>query len=271
MKDNKDMYVWGGKPDARFSTQIGGSGGAPTEQLRDVFVGYTRVSTPSQAGGGLSLEGQADAIRGYVRDVDGALLAIHTNVASGGGKPELRQDLLAAIRLAKLEGADILVTQVDRLARGLDVLGLLKSEGVHVHVVGKGRIPYREVDRLLRKARRELYSKQASGKLRRAKKPGAGKVTQVLGSRETKARGAIAHSLRAQDRDRSMFRYFDTHPEVVAMTQAARAEHLNALGVFNKTRMNGPPVAWTKESVKKMWHRYCHHLAAEREMDQDDA
>lgn len=93
------------------------------------FVKITRVSTKEQGKSGLGLEGQSNHIDEYVASVGGEIIAEYQEILTGDFKEDIgenvsldillkpRQQLLAAIELAKKEGATLIVHEQSRLTR----------------------------------------------------------------------------------------------------------------------------------------------------------
>jgi DNA invertase Pin-like site-specific DNA recombinase len=117
------------------------------------FVGYSRVSTLKQSYGGLSLEGQQDAIKSYAKVEGNGLSYLHEDIKSGGGNPMLRPNLRDALKNAEQLQCAILVTSVSRLGRDMRVYDILVERGIPVWVVGEGKINRPELKARLRAAR----------------------------------------------------------------------------------------------------------------------
>jgi DNA invertase Pin-like site-specific DNA recombinase len=93
------------------------------------FVSYLRVSTQQQGRSGLGLEAQRAAVAAYVAN-RGVLLREFIEIETGKGSNALerRQQLRAAIELAKKESIVLLIAKLDRLARNVHfVTGLIES------------------------------------------------------------------------------------------------------------------------------------------------
>jgi len=90
---------------------------------------YRRVSTRSQATSGLGLEAQDRDIALFLdnySDIPFEVLGTFTDVQSGADahRPELQK----AIELAKAEGAELLVSKLDRLSRKVSFIGALTDD-----------------------------------------------------------------------------------------------------------------------------------------------
>lgn len=94
------------------------------------FVAYVRVSTKQQGASGLGLAAQRDIIKHFVAQSGGAVLAEFIEVETGKGrKGNDRPELGKALRLAKKEGATLLVGKLDRLSRNLAFIATLIESG----------------------------------------------------------------------------------------------------------------------------------------------
>lgn len=95
-----------------------------------LFVGYCRVSTERQARSGLGLEAQEAAIRAYLGQNGGRLLApLHVETESGKlgtNRPELAK----AMARCRSTGATLLIAKLDRLSRDAHFLLGLEKAGV---------------------------------------------------------------------------------------------------------------------------------------------
>ncbi len=91
------------------------------------FIGYMRVSTKGQGESGLGLEAQRAALESYVRQANGMLLMVYTEVESG--KRADRPELAKAIAHAKRSRAVLCVAKLDRLSRNVEFLARVMNSG----------------------------------------------------------------------------------------------------------------------------------------------
>ena len=93
------------------------------------FVAYYRVSTKQQGTSGLGLEAQETAVKRYVAEVGGEIIApAFTEVESG--KVKDRPELKKAIVHARRHKAKLLVAKLDRLSRNLAFVATLMDSKV---------------------------------------------------------------------------------------------------------------------------------------------
>ena len=92
------------------------------------FVAYYRVSTGKQGRSGLGLEGQREAVRGYLNGGAWKLLREFTEVESGAD--DSRPQLAAAFNECRLTGAKLIIAKIDRLSRDAHFLFGLEKAGI---------------------------------------------------------------------------------------------------------------------------------------------
>lgn len=97
-----------------------------------LYVAYYRVSTQKQGQSGLGLEAQQAAVYAFVGSST-ELLEEFTEVESG--RKNHRPQLLAAVDLARDNGAVLLVAKLDRLARNVAFLATLMESRVRFKAV----------------------------------------------------------------------------------------------------------------------------------------
>jgi DNA invertase Pin-like site-specific DNA recombinase len=97
------------------------------------YVAYYRVSSTNQGNTGLSLEGQREAVRGFVREQGGRLMAEFSEIRSGlksaGG--QLRE----ALRTCRMRRAVLTVASVDRISRRMALISALMDSEIELAVV----------------------------------------------------------------------------------------------------------------------------------------
>ncbi len=97
------------------------------------YVAYCRVSSASQGASGLSLAGQADAVRQFVDERGGKLVASFSEIRSGlksAGK-QLRE----ALRICRMRGAILIVAAIDRLSRRAALIAAIMDSDIELAVV----------------------------------------------------------------------------------------------------------------------------------------
>lgn len=96
-------------------------------------VSYLRVSTGRQGQSGLGLEAQREAVARYAADKGFELLAEFLEVHTGKGADALakRPQLVAALAMAKKQGARLVAAKLDRLGRNVHFISGLIEMGVN--------------------------------------------------------------------------------------------------------------------------------------------
>lgn len=92
------------------------------------FVSYIRVSTQKQGRSGLGLEGQREAVAGYLNGGRWTLVGEFVEIESG--KRNDRPELAKALALCRIHKAVLLVAKLDRLARNVAFTATLMESGV---------------------------------------------------------------------------------------------------------------------------------------------
>ena len=85
--------------------------------IENRFIAYYRVSTERQGRSGLGLEAQSEAVRNYVAQRGGDVLAEFTEVETG--KRSDRPQLGAALDACRRQKATLVIAKLDRLARNM--------------------------------------------------------------------------------------------------------------------------------------------------------
>jgi DNA invertase Pin-like site-specific DNA recombinase len=92
------------------------------------YIGYCRVSTTKQGISGLGLEAQQEALRQYVHQVGGTLVAEHVEIESG--KVSTRPILAQAISECRKRRGVLLIAKLDRLSRSVAFTSALMETDV---------------------------------------------------------------------------------------------------------------------------------------------
>ena len=136
---------------------------------RTPAVGYVRVSTSKQVEEGGSLQEQRDALAFYAATNGLNLVAVHEDAGISGAKDEdARPGLAAAIESIRAgEARVLLVRDLSRLARGMDLTGYLRvavqKAGGAVKVMGESED---RVYRLFDAVKNEMYRQSVSDRMR---------------------------------------------------------------------------------------------------------
>jgi DNA invertase Pin-like site-specific DNA recombinase len=91
------------------------------------FVAYLRIS--KKGGTGLGISGQREAIKKFVADRGGKIIAPEF-VEEESGKKDDRPELVEAIKRCRLTGATLVVAKLDRLSRDAAFLMTLQKSSV---------------------------------------------------------------------------------------------------------------------------------------------
>lgn len=237
-------------------------------------VGYIRVSTSRQGEEGISLDEQAHMLRGYADDRKLDLLTIEEDDRSAAGarghlsRPGLQQ----AIRIAKMNGAAILVPSVDRLARHPGVLPDLLEAGVPVVSVAERRRLGRQalktvIDRAQRE--RDLISQRVRQGAARARKRGI-KLGNPTNLDTAQRNGAISNVARADRKVHELADFIEGTPGWDEMTLREKVELVNCSGPHNlvsEKRNERRP--WTMSSIRKPLKRAEEELLLRKEMEDE--
>jgi DNA invertase Pin-like site-specific DNA recombinase len=93
------------------------------------FIAYYRVSRKTQEVSGLGLSAQKTSVLKYVESQNGMILNEFTEIETGTNK-KVRIAIQDAIKLAKNEGAVLVIAKIDRLARNVSFVSSLMDAGV---------------------------------------------------------------------------------------------------------------------------------------------
>ena len=113
----------------RKSTARGKNG----ERRAPQYVGYYRVSSPIQAHSGLSLEAQGAAVRRFVEEQGGNLVAEFSEVRTGLKSAGMQ--LREALRNCRMRRATLVVASIDRLSRRLALISAVMDSDIELAVV----------------------------------------------------------------------------------------------------------------------------------------
>jgi DNA invertase Pin-like site-specific DNA recombinase len=96
--------------------------------MKPRYVAYFRVSTQKQGRSGLGLDAQKQAVKDFLQQFGGELVAEYMEVESG--KRIDRPEFTKAADYAELANATLLVAKLDRLSRDLHFVTSLQKRGI---------------------------------------------------------------------------------------------------------------------------------------------
>ncbi|WP_232788108.1 recombinase family protein [Paraglaciecola sp. MB-3u-78] len=96
--------------------------------MKPRYVAYFRVSTQKQGRSGLGLDAQKQAVKDFLQQFGGELVAEYMEVESGK-RPD-RPEFTKAADYAELANATLLVAKLDRLSRDLHFVTSLQKRGI---------------------------------------------------------------------------------------------------------------------------------------------
>jgi DNA invertase Pin-like site-specific DNA recombinase len=99
-----------------------------TIAMKPRYVAYFRVSTQKQGRSGLGLDAQKQAVKDFLQQFGGELVAEYMEVESG--KRIDRLEFTKAADYAELANATLLVAKLDRLSRDLHFVTSLQKRGI---------------------------------------------------------------------------------------------------------------------------------------------
>jgi len=201
-------------------------------------IGYTRVSTSSQATSGLGLEAQRAAIGAFAAAERFAIESWYTDAETGKGSDALerRPGLAAALRAARTDHAPVVVAKLDRLSRDVHFISGLMSHRVEFIVASLGRQADPFILHLyaaLAEKERALISERTKAGLAAAKRRGQRLGSAARSKRERQriaARGSTANAAAAPQR-LEPFRAELEHALKDGASLRQAAETLNKRGV----------------------------------------
>jgi DNA invertase Pin-like site-specific DNA recombinase len=215
------------------------------------FVGLIRVSTQKQAEdvNNMSLEVQEDRIRGYVGNVRGATLSVHTEIGSASKSSTPRLVFQTAIQEVKDTKGILVVVRIDRLARNSEVIPLLK--GVKVYSLDEGPMSQNRLADLLTEAEREAKAISVGSKSSADRRRARG---EKLGNRKTldlaQRNGCASRMARAARKIADLSDILRSNASLIHLTHADLSHHLNAIGALNHHKA-GQFIPWTKGAIRK--------------------
>lgn len=246
-----------------------------TDKKTQKAVGYIRVSTMQQAEHGESLEGQADAIRAFCAKRKFRLLGIYEDAQSAVGPVahEGRLGLRDAMKLVKQEGAVLVVTHVDRLARHLAVLEELIAGDVQVFSTARSRrVGRKTLMGLLRAAQRhrdELVRRTRAGSARAISRGRRSGNRTTLPAAQRK--GQLTNMMRADRKAQELADFIERTPGWSSLTSKERVRLLNTSGLFNLiSETRGERKPWTQSSLRKPLLKAEKELRFRRDLEDEE-
>ena len=219
------------------------------------FVAYERVSTARQGQSGLGLEAQRHAIDSFAASRNATILARFTEVESG--KRADRPELAKALQLARLTGATLVISKLDRLSRNAAFLLTLRDSGVRFLACDMPEANELTIGimALVAQAEREAISRRTKEALAAAKARGV-KLGNPNGVAGLKAAGKGAVALREAVRANAETFAAELAPVIAAIraeghvSLRAMAAELNRRGI--RARRGGK---WGVGNVKGLSER----------------
>lgn len=152
------------------------------------FVAYLRVSTQKQGRSGLGIEAQREAVRRFVADRHGKIIAAEF-VEIETGKNDDRPQLAKALKRCRATGATLVVAKLDRLSRNAAFLLTLRDSGApfvaadlpeaNTMTVGvMALVAQQEREAISKRTKEALAAAKARGKKLGGRRPGAGKIVR---------------------------------------------------------------------------------------------
>lgn len=197
------------------------------------LVAYYRVSTRKQAGSGLGLDAQRQAVQQYATGREADVIAEYVETESG--RKCDRPQLTEALAHARKTRATIVIAKLDRLARNVHFVSGLMESGVPFDCADRpGADPFRlhieaaiaeeEARKISQRTKEALLAAKRRGVPLGASRPACRNLTPAAGKRGTEATRAKARAF-----------YADVLPIILerrtaGTTLEAIAEELNAAG-----------------------------------------
>lgn len=236
--------------------------------LRNVAVGYTRVSTPDQGANGISLDVQQVAIEKFADDMDYRLIEVFKEVGSAVGAKSFhnRKILQRALDLVVREGAVLIVWDWCRLSRYAGFENQLRKI-----LPDLGRVICARVGNTMREAARDAQLKHhetSATIIARRTREGMGKKRAegvIFGNPDIRTKvqpfGASSWSAMCRDHDHLVANALRSHPDPMNLSRAQAAEFLNQCGL--RTLHNNE---WTTSRVTEPLRRARAILREEEKM-----
>lgn len=236
---------------------------------RSRAVGYLRVSTKKQGKDGVGLEAQRSALQDYVRENGFVLSAVFEDVESGRGPKvlETNKGLLDALKAARHHKCSLLVHDLGRVARSVEVLTAISRSGVSIISVGDGvlldpgtlaaRAAYHQAvgERISRETRKALQELKRSGR----------KLGNRTNLAEAQRRGALQNKIKADERVERIAEVIQKAGDPELMTAAQVVDLLNSKGI-----LTGRGAVWTVPAVQRPLRAARKLLAEERDVQQEE-
>ena len=231
-----------------------------TPKIRDMkkFVAYYRVSKKEQGISGLGLSAQRSSVLKYVDSQEGIIIEQFTEVETGTNKRG-RVEIHKAIKMAKNEGAILVIAKLDRLARNVNFVSSLMDAGIEFLAVDMPSANNFTVHIFSALAEQEakLISTRTKQALAELKKKGVvlGNPKNLNDDARAKGLKKIKENAANNDKNRQA-QYVILNCKEKGMSYRQIAEHLNHLNF--KTRYGNQFMAptvhqlYTKTLLKKV-------------------
>ncbi|WP_127561082.1 recombinase family protein [Nioella ostreopsis] len=236
------------------------------------YVGYIRVSSKKQEREGDSLECQLDQIQAYASAKGAELLRVFEDAASAfNSGSSTRPGLRAAIDEALRVSVPLLVPRIDRLSRSLKDLTLLHQKGLSIHSADRGKVSKAVLTGHIARAQAESVARAARTTQQHAS--GSRKKNKSSAARaEARRKGTFSNIMRKEQRIREVADFINATPGAEKMTRQQLVDTLNNAGIQNLRSVRGEVrIPWTKEALRPVQKAANELIAAEVEMDGEDA
>ena len=222
------------------------------------YVAYLRVSTAKQGRSGLGLEAQQEAVRRFVAERGGRIIAPEY-VEVETGKRNDRPELAKALKRCRATGATLVVAKLDRLSRNAAFLMTLRDSGVtfvaadlpeaNTMTVGvMAVVAQHEREAISTRTKAALAAAKARGKRLGGRRAGAADIAQYQRQGVSAARSESAKRLADVADDLRRFK-------AEGLSLNAIARRLNEEGINTTGRQPGQGGkqggAWTATAVRR--------------------